>query len=150
MIIRNIKPGETEDIKRLTLAGKPYLGLYHEFVYWLFENLYTDMCFVAEDEGVVKGFITTIPVPSHKATFVWQVGVDPAFRKQGAAYAMLRAAYLHGRELGYPGLIATIDADNAGSNATFSKLAREFSLHRENIGEFVLPGEYHEQAYLWK
>ncbi len=94
------------------------------YSYLMFCRSFAETCMVADAGDRLAGMVIAyIPPPTPDVLFVWQVGVDPAFRGQGLAFAMLD------RLLDRPAcqwvrrVEATVTPSNAASFALFDKLA---------------------------
>ena len=55
---------------------------------------------VAEVDGVIRGFATVEHEPWHARLVLWFLYIDPAFRRRGVGRALLAEVERHGREVG--------------------------------------------------
>lgn len=137
MVYRVLEEKDIDAIKELIKDCSPFLGCNGTYTYWMLADIYKGYSYIAEDEGILCGFITALPVPDQDAVFIWQLGVSPSRRKQGIAYQLVERAFEKAREKGYGGIITGIDARNIGSLSTFGKLAGKYGLKSEKIGKFT-------------
>jgi aminoglycoside 6'-N-acetyltransferase I len=95
---------------------------------------------VAIDEGVVVGFASAVHyIHPDKPMELWinEVGVAPAFQRQGAAKAILRELLSHARSLGCREAWVLTDEDNAPARALY-KSAGGFEKPRDVMVTFYL------------
>jgi ribosomal protein S18 acetylase RimI-like enzyme len=70
--------------------------------------------------GMISGVETTHPDKGTEM-FVYELGVDPAARRQGIATALVRALEQLARERGCYGMWVGVDADNQAALATYAR-----------------------------
>jgi L-2,4-diaminobutyric acid acetyltransferase len=124
------------------------------YCYLLFCDHFGATSVVAEVGGEVVGFVTAFRPPGRsQVIFVWQVGVDAAWRGRGIAGRLLRS--LVGLEAcsGVTHLETTIAPSNHASQALFRSLARRLGTVCQvspYFGEELFGGDGHEAEELYR
>ncbi|WP_408648593.1 diaminobutyrate acetyltransferase [Streptomonospora mangrovi] len=116
--------GDGPDLWRLArLAG---LALNSPYCYTLWTRDFSATSVIARDaDGQARGYIIGYVRPDAPDTyFLWQVGVDPAFRGRRLARRMIDHVGDRITERGLTHLEATVTPDNAASRALFASFAR--------------------------
>ncbi|GAB3207152.1 diaminobutyrate acetyltransferase [Marinactinospora thermotolerans DSM 45154] len=113
------------------LAGDCGLDVNSPYAYALWCRDFARTSLVAYDaEGVVRGFVTGYVRPDSPETyFLWQVGVDPAFRGRRLARRMLDHIADRVVATGLTRLEATVTPGNTASRALFASFARDRGAH---------------------
>ncbi|ARU05533.1 diaminobutyrate acetyltransferase [Comamonas serinivorans] len=121
---RSARPADGAALWRLVQATGT-LELNSPYLYLLMATDFGGTCLLAEQDGEPAGLVIGYRPPSEPdAAFVWQIGVLPAYRGHGLGLAMLQAwqalpANRHARWV-----TATVDPDNAASQALFHAFAQ--------------------------
>lgn len=106
---------------------------------------------VAEEDGVLLGFVTAYRLPERPDTlFVWQVGVDERARGRGLATQMLRWLV---EGLGVEHLETTITPSNTASRRLFRGLADKLGAGcevRDGFPSSLFTGTGHEPEELFR
>jgi ribosomal protein S18 acetylase RimI-like enzyme len=79
---------------------------------------------IAYEEGAPAGFVSGVELTHpDKGTelFLYELGVDEAFRRQGIGTALVRALAERGRERGCSGMWVLTDHDNEAAMATYRR-----------------------------
>lgn len=104
-----------------------------------------DQGWVAETQGKIVGFVATRVEAWNRRCMIWHLYVDPAFRRQGIARALLRHALEAGQGAGAQ--VAWLEVSNVNVAAIASYRALGFQiagvdttlyLHTEATGEVAL------------
>lgn len=124
------------------------------YAYLLVASHFQSTSCVAEEAGQLAGFVSAYRHPEAAETlFVWQVGVDAAWRGRGVASQMLQAI------LGRPALQdicaieTTISPGNAASKRLFTRLAERLQApitQREYFTESDFDGASHDAEPLYR
>lgn len=122
------------------------------YAYVLWCNDFGQSSVVARIEGEVAGFITGYRRPT-QTFMVWQVAVDPKFRRRGLGVQMLEwladaAAQYDPRELI---IETTVAPDNPASRAMFAKFAERRAMELEELPGFsagLFPDDHEDEPLL--
>lgn len=80
-------------------------------------------------DGVPAGFVTAVellhPDKPRPEMFVYELGVEPAFRRRGVATALMRRLVELCHERGCGEMFVLTDDDNQGAHATYRKVGGE-------------------------
>ena len=94
------------------------------YAYLLLCTDFADTCLVSYDGERLAGFVTGyVPPPRPDVLFVWQIGVDPAYRGRGLGRALLSQLVARVAARGTRYVEATVTPDNAASRRLFQWLA---------------------------
>lgn len=100
------------------------LDKHTEYTYWLLTHFASDSCFIAYSEakkpiGFISGF-------EHDGTgFIWQLGLLPAYRKQGIAQFLILNLTNRFFSLGCTSFEVTISSENKSSLSTFRQFCKD-------------------------
>jgi L-2,4-diaminobutyric acid acetyltransferase len=98
---------------------------------------FADSCVVAEQDGVLVGWISGYRPPAAPGIFfVWQVAVAASMRGQRLASRMIEALLARAEQHGATHLTTTITQDNRASWALFEGLARRWAAPIEKAARF--------------
>jgi len=93
-----------------------------EHVYRIILRYFADSCYVAERDDEIVGFQMGFLSQRHPGTyFLWQIGTDPALRRQGVGRALLAHAEKDLRDSGCERIEVTIDPENVASVRMFEQ-----------------------------
>ncbi len=94
------------------------------YAYLLLCTDFADTCLVSYDGERLAGFVTGYRPPGRPdVLFVWQIGVDPAYRGRGLGRALLGRLVERAAAQGVRYLEATVTPDNDASRRLFRWLA---------------------------
>lgn len=135
MRIRRAAQEDFLKVHRFT-AGRPPLENYPEHVYKIILRYFGDYCFIAEENGQIIGFVMGIVPQSFPGTyFLWEVGVDPSYQRQGIGEKLIREVENELKKHGFIRIELTIDPVNTPSQKLFEKMGyRNIS---EKIGKTI-------------
>ena len=106
------------------------LDLNSAYCYLLLCDRFGDTCAVAEQEGRLIGFVSAFFSADRPDTlFVWQIGVDDAYRGQGIGASLIRAVIERPAcrsRIRY--IEATVSPSNRASNRLFERLADDLKV----------------------
>ncbi len=135
MDIRNCEETDVDEIRKFVKRSKP-LDLHTVFAYWILFKYFDDTCFVLEEGGRIIGFVSgVISSKQPEILYLWQIGIDPAYRGRRHAEALIKKEVEIARVKGCRCLQVTIAPDNAPSYNTFSRFARDHGLSFFKTGE---------------
>ena len=113
-------------------AECPPLENYPEHVYKIILRYFGNYCFIAEENGRIVAFVMgIIPQTLESTYFLWDIGVDPSYQKQGIGVELLDEIENELRKLGFRRIEVTIDPVNIPSQKLFEKMGYQ------NISEKV-------------
>lgn len=138
--LRLPKARDGRDIHQL-VKKSGVLEVNSEYAYSLLGTHFQESCVIAHSGSKIAGFVSAyIPKTQPDVLFIWQVGVDRAYRKRGLALTMLKeilsrpccahTQYIH----------ATIAPSNTASRSLFSSLARDLDVPFHE--RFMFPSDY--------
>lgn len=118
------------------------------YCYMLLCRDFSGTCAVAEADGRVVGFVTGYRPPAEPdVLFVWQIGVDPAFRGRGVAHRLLGDVLTRDACTGVTHVETTITPGNRASKALFARLALRMGVSMTEVPGFgaeLFPEPGHE------
>lgn len=104
-------------------AECPPLENYPEHVYKIILRYFGDYCFIAEENEKIIGFAMGIVPQSVSHTyFLWDIGIDPSYQRQGIGMAILKEIENELEKLGFIRIEVTIDPINTSSQKLFEKM----------------------------
>lgn len=122
---RSAKPADGVSLWRLIQATGT-LELNSAYFYLVFATDFGRTCLIAEEAGEVVGAVIGYHPPEQDSTaFVWQVGLLPKLRGQGLGLTLLEQWIALPSNQNCQWVTATVDDDNAASQALFKRFARE-------------------------
>jgi len=126
-LFRSARPKDGASLWHLIQATGT-LELNSAYFYLLFATDFGQTCLIAEEAGEVVGTVIGYHPPEHENTaFVWQVGLLPRLRGQGLGLALLQQWIALPANRDCRWVTATVDDNNAASQALFKRFAREHS-----------------------
>jgi len=106
------------------IAKETSLDLNSSYSYLMMAELFSETCMVVEDGGEIVAFVTGFEFKKAPDTlFVWQIAVQPEYRKEKLAQKML---YHLIEDTGSHYVQATIEEVNEASFGLFESLADKF------------------------
>ena len=104
-------------------AECPPLENYPEHVYKIILRYFGNYCFIVEENGRIIAFAMGIVPQTLKDTyFLWDIGVDLSYQKQGIGTKLLNEIENELRKLGFRRIEVTIDPINSSSQKLFEKM----------------------------
>ncbi|WP_017975659.1 GNAT family N-acetyltransferase [Actinopolyspora halophila] len=132
MKIRPIHQDDIPAILELMELGAPYVRARSSSDYWLYANLFSTTCLVADDNGQLLGAIIAFCSQDHPENlYIQDVITDPDHRRQGISTALLQAVRDAGRRFGCQRLYLTSEPDNSAAHGTWT-----------NMGFINVPGDH--------
>ena len=124
-----------DKIRKFVKRSRP-LDLHTVFAYWILFKYFDDTCFVLEEEGRIIGFVSgVISSKQPEILYLWQIGIDPAYRGRRHAETLIKRVVEIARAKGCRCLQVTIAPDNESSYKVFSRFARDHGLSFSKTGE---------------
>ncbi|MGW1682846.1 GNAT family N-acetyltransferase [Saccharopolyspora sp. NPDC002376] len=122
----NIRPLHTEDIPvilDLMELGTPYVRARTASDYWLYANLFSTTCPVAEDNGHLLGAVIAFRSQDHPDDlYIQDVITHPDHRRRGVSTALLEAVRDSGHRFGCRRLYLTSEPENTATHSTWTRL----------------------------
>lgn len=120
------------------LAGAcPPLEQHTYYTYWMLAAASHQISFIAEVDGKPVGFMTSMMSP--ESAVLWQLGVVPAYRKQGIGKKLLEATVDALLDRGARDFLVTATLGNDASLSTMKSLARQRGWGFELEGSLTMP-----------
>lgn len=131
--VRRSYEHDTSSIHALVPELKP-LTLHTPYTYWnLFRN-FGDSCFVALEDDLPIGFITSHPTTTPQSEwFIWQVGILAEYRGTGLIDELQDRVVQVARHSGAIAINMSIEADNSRSHGVFTRMATRLGSSMEEI-----------------
>ena len=130
------------------------LDLNSPYSYPILCKHFAETCSVAEEAGVIVGFVTAYRPPiTPDVIFVWQIGVAQSVRGRGVGLMILEALVRQEAALGASFLEATVTPSNGPSRALFRAVARRFHTQCKETPYFstrLFPTDAHEAEELFR
>lgn len=121
MKIRPLHQDDIPAILDLMERGAPYVRPRTPSDYWLYANLFSMTCPVADDNGQLAGAIVAFRSQDIPADlYIQDVIVDPGYRRRGISAALLQAVRDTGRRLGCERLYLTSEPENTAAHDTWT------------------------------
>ncbi len=122
--IRNAVRADAKHIARIVSDTK-ILDVNSCYAYLVLCDHFSQTCFVATIDDQPVGFVTSfIPPERPNALFVWQIGVDPKYWKNGIGIKLLKTLNDCEACTEINLIETTISPSNVASRALFTRLAR--------------------------
>ena len=128
------------------------LDINSEYLYLLQTTHFASTSVVALDENKVIGFVTGYLIPEHEDTlFVWQVGVDAAYRGQNIAGRLIENILSRSSLKSVQYIHTTVSPSNTSSLRLFEKLAINLDCPIQSQSYFKLEDftNAHEEEVLY-
>ena len=140
------------DIHKFT-AECPPLENYPEHVYKIILRYFGNYCFIIEENGKIIAFVMGIvPQTLENTYFLWDIGIDPCYQKQGIGARLLNEVEKELTKLGFRRIEVTIDPTNIPSQKLFEKMGYQNISKREGrtiitngnlaVEDFYSPGRH--------
>lgn len=124
IVCRSVRPADGAPLWRLAQSTGT-LEPNSPYCYLLLATDFGDTCLIAEHEGQPVGMVVGYHPPREPATaFVWQVGVLPEHQGKGIGLRLLQSWLALPTNADCQWITATVDEDNAASQALFRRLAQ--------------------------
>lgn len=139
-IIRTLKKGDSEGIRKLVEKCEPFVVAHNLYVYWILENYYPHTSFVSGEEKKIIGFLGAMPATDKGCIFLWQICVHPDYRRGGIAYKLIKALLDVQKEFKIKHIQFSITDENEASKRMFGAYAERnnlkmVELRKEKIGQ---------------
>lgn len=122
----NFRPLHQDDIPAildLMELGAPYVRARTASDYWLYANLFSTTCPVAEDNGQLLGSVIAFRSQDHPDDlYIQDVITHPDHRRRGISTALLAAVRDAGYGFGCRRLYLTSEPDNTAAHSTWTRL----------------------------
>ena len=145
MRIRNCNRSDVAAMRSFIQNLSP-LDLHSAFTYWTIFEYFGDLCFLAEMEttGQILGIVTGIVSSVKRDTcYLWQLGVNPTFRRTSCAYQLIECLVDAARRKGCNALQFSIEPSNKLSFNTANRFAERRGLSLSVVGKV----EFYDPAY---
>ncbi len=137
--VRETRPDDATAICQLAAELKPLIQ-HTPYTYWVLCNYAHRRAFVAEKDGQLVGFVTSVLSDADPPVLlVWQLGVVPEARGTGLADRLLDRVAQAGRRSGATAIEATIEEDNPASRRAFERLASRLNSELTEVGKVQIP-----------
>jgi len=129
--IRQAGEEEFLEIHRF-ISGCGVLESYAEHFFKIILRYFGNTSFLAEADGKIAGLMWGFGSQKDPETFfLWQIGVDPAFRGEGIAHRIMEHAEEHLPRLGFRRIEVTVAPENVPSRRLFERRGYENISARE-------------------
>lgn len=151
-----LRPPTVEDAAAIwrLVRDSGVLDLNSPYSYLILCKHFAETCIVAEEAGVIVGFVTAYRPPiTPDVIFVWQIGVAQSVRGRGVGLMILEALVRQEAALGASFLEATVTPSNGPSRALFRAVARRFHTQCNETPYFsthLFPNDTHEAEELFR
>jgi L-2,4-diaminobutyric acid acetyltransferase len=152
--IQYINPTDVDGPDMYELVKSSTLDSNSPYCYIMMSKFFKKTCIVAKAKETLAGFVTGFVQPDRQDTvFVWQIGVDQRYRKQGIATKMLKALIESEGCQHVSYIEATVTPSNYASKSLFTgfaeKMNTNYTVHRCFPKEWF-PDDSHEQELLYR
>ncbi|WP_394267080.1 GNAT family N-acetyltransferase [Anaerotignum sp.] len=83
MGVRSFQKKDIPAVQNILKEGEPYVFAYKEYVYWILERYFQDICYVFEEDSKIQGYIGAVYSAEKNVIFVWQIAVSQSAGKSG-------------------------------------------------------------------
>ena len=140
MKYRNIEKTDIPLVIKLIKKCAPQLVPHHEYTYWVLSRYFGSTCFVCEKDKEIIGFVSSMGSVDESGLFIWQICVDPNYRRKNIANNLLLKVFKSLSKLGLNNLQLSIEDYNSPSKNLFTHFAKTNNLTIKKIGEDELGG----------
>ncbi|MGW5789146.1 N-acetyltransferase family protein [Saccharopolyspora sp. NPDC003752] len=149
MKIRPLHQDDIPAILELMEQGEPYVRARTASDYWLYANLFSTTCPVADDNGQLLGAVIAFRSQDHPDDlYVQDVITNPGHRRRGISTALITAVRDAGHRFGCHRLYLTSEPDNTAAHRTwtrigFTNIAGDHTINGiEVISNYKGPGKH--------
>jgi diaminobutyrate acetyltransferase len=129
--VRNFEVSDVPTVRKF-VSSCPPLDVHTEFTYWVLASYFSNLCFVAETENGMVGFVSA--VLNGDRCYLWQIGVAPLHRGRALGEALIAAVVREASSSGCRCLQFSIDPENKPSNGLFSRFAAQKGFQMRGVG----------------
>jgi len=115
----------TKDILPLLSANTPYVFPHHPYIYWIMREYFPSLSFVAQEDGVIEGFVCALHSAEKNCVFIWQLVVSDTHRRTGTAKLLCEKILEYANENRVGSIQITVSDKNIASIAFFTSLAEQ-------------------------
>jgi L-2,4-diaminobutyric acid acetyltransferase len=126
---------------------KPYVLAHHEYIYWMLSNYHSETCFVYTEEERIAGFSGTVQSIEKSSVFIWQICVDPDYRRKNIALNLLKELEKPLREKLFQNIQLSITDGNTASLNLFTSFAEQCNLNFKKTDSVTISGKQ-ESVYI--
>jgi L-2,4-diaminobutyric acid acetyltransferase len=149
--IRNVKVEDINEVYKLLVANRPYVGLNSRYTYFLLARDFSDTCVIVEHRGAIIAFSSGYIPPSRADTFFnWETVVHRNYRGYGLQKRMLLHQIKKTNAKFFEG---TVNPSNEVSKSNFCELAELLNTKCEKkmlFGEEDFGNDGHEAEILYR
>lgn len=141
-----VRPVNHDDAGLLLGLAKrcPPLDVHTPYTYWVICHSFAETSFVLRDDADPVGFLTG--VGRGQELLIWQIGILPAARGQGASVLLLNALEERSAAMGITSFTTTIAPSNAASNGAMRSWCTLQGLTMTRAGTIVVPEHEDDEA----
>jgi L-2,4-diaminobutyric acid acetyltransferase len=149
--IRNVKVEDINEVYKLLVANRPYVGLNSRYTYFLLARDFSDTCVVVEHNGKIIAFSSGYVPPSRNDTFFnWETVVHRDYR----GYNLQKRMLLHQIKIANAKFFeGTVNPSNEVSRRNFCELAELLNTRSEKkvlFKEEDFENDGHEPEVLYR
>lgn len=149
MIIRNLTVDDIPILRTMTDPSEPEVEVITDFTWMVVHRYFRNLCFVAEVNGEIVGFVTAIRGSADiNVVYLWQIRVLPAFRKQGIASRLIMSLIKKLKDIEVAYFEVSIDPSNIKSLSLFKKTADFLDKQLIKVGEIVYSESFSNKPQL--
>jgi L-2,4-diaminobutyric acid acetyltransferase len=131
--ISTVNVQDVSGVRKFVDSCNP-LTLHTAVTYALMFDLSPDLCFVAESNGEIVGFASSIiGTKDRDALYCWQVGVHPDHRGSGLAERLIDSRIEAGRSAGCTKVQVGIEPSNKVSLGLWQKVAKKLGKELQEV-----------------
>jgi ribosomal protein S18 acetylase RimI-like enzyme len=132
MVLRNFEVSDVPEVRKFVSGCHP-LEVHTEFTYWVLASYFSDLCFVAQTDDGIAGFVSA--VSNGCLCYLWQICVGPTHRGGPLGEALIAAVVGEASKVGCKSLQFSIDPANRPSTGLFSRFAAHRGLEMRHAGK---------------
>jgi diaminobutyrate acetyltransferase len=130
--LRNFQIRDVGKIRDLVSGCAP-LEAHTEFTYWVLSSYFSELCFVAETQSGIEGFVSAVS-NSSGCCYLWQICVAPKWRGGPLGQALIAAVVDGASKSGCRTFQFSIDPENKPSKGLFSRFAGRRGFEMRRVG----------------
>jgi L-2,4-diaminobutyric acid acetyltransferase len=139
-LTRNLSKTDIPFIMDLLDRCKPYVLAHHEYIYWMLSNYHSKSCFVFAEGEQIIGFLGTLQSIEKSTAFIWQICVDPDYRRKNIAFKLLKELEKLLRDKTIQNIQLSIADGNSASFNLFDSFSKQNDLTFRKIDSIEISG----------
>ncbi|MDA3852565.1 MAG: GNAT family N-acetyltransferase [Spirochaetaceae bacterium] len=132
-MVREFCETDIQKVMKLLNKSKPYVLAHHEYIYWMLSSFHSETSYVYVESDSIIGFLGGMQSIQESSVFIWQICVDPEYRRKNIAMELLSEL----DKLLINKNIENIQLSITRGNSASLKLFKKFTLRKSLQLQFI-------------